>query len=194
MQCCHWRCCQHCVSLMLAYASTDSKSHATHPSNSLDLQNTIVPLSLLLASNDTDVSIGTGTKSHIIPLNNHLNMLNAIVSLMATSACDRKHVIAMYVPKMGHLCQYIPHINSLESITWPETWVYKHFTLLAYAHEWLYLSNCTYMFHYTSTVVCTQSPFYYTCKFNYHNIVIYMPTRSIPFKCTIGHLLHVYMR
>ena len=51
---------------------------------------------------DTDASNGTNTVtiSHIIPLNNHLNMTNAMVSWMAPSAsCDRKHVTAMYIPK-----------------------------------------------------------------------------------------------
>ena len=37
---------------------------------------------------------------HIIPINNHLNMANAKVSLIVPSASyDRKHVIAIYLPK-----------------------------------------------------------------------------------------------
>ena len=53
---------------------------------------------------DTDASTdtSTGTKSHIIHLNNQLYMTNAMVSLRAISAsCDRKHFIAMYVPKFN---------------------------------------------------------------------------------------------
>ena len=39
-------------------------------------------------------------QNHIIRLNNHFNMMNAVVSLMAPSASrNTKHVIAMYVPK-----------------------------------------------------------------------------------------------
>ena len=52
---------------------------------------------------DTDTKTGTNTgrKSQMIPLNNHLNMTNAIVSLMTPSASgDRKHVIAIYMPKL----------------------------------------------------------------------------------------------
>ena len=37
---------------------------------------------------------------HIIPINNYLNMTNALVSLMAPSAsCAKNHTIAMYMPK-----------------------------------------------------------------------------------------------
>ena len=111
---------------MLAYASTDTKSHATHPNNNLNLQNAIVSSALLATSNDTDVSTGTNTKIHIIPLNNHLSMLNAVVSLMAMSACDRKHDIALYVSKIKvclkcyiyhetTMSVYMPHMNSMQS-------------------------------------------------------------------------------
>ena len=51
-------------------------------------------------ANDTDASTSasTGTKSYVTPLNNHLNMTNAMVSLMAPSAsCDRKDAIAMFI-------------------------------------------------------------------------------------------------
>ena len=64
----------------------------------------------------------------IIPLNNHLNMLNAIVSLMTQSElCDRKCVISMYVPKINmpfkcqicqlahvHISQLCQYINSMQ--------------------------------------------------------------------------------
>ena len=42
------------------------------------------------ASNSTS----TSTKGHIVPLNNHLNIKNAIVSLIAPSALDYCHVHA----------------------------------------------------------------------------------------------------
>ena len=62
-------------------------------------QNHMIPIGTV---NDTDArtSTSTGTKCHIIPLNNHLNNRNAMVSLMTPSAsCDRKHVTAMHIPK-----------------------------------------------------------------------------------------------
>ena len=54
-------------------------------------------------THDTDASTGTSTgiKSYKILLNNHLNMTNAMVTLMALSAsCDRKCFIAMHVQKI----------------------------------------------------------------------------------------------
>ena len=56
----------------------------------------------LSMAHDTDAStsISTCTKNHIVLLNNHLNIKNAMVSLLTLSAsCDKKHVIAMYVQK-----------------------------------------------------------------------------------------------
>ena len=58
-------------------------------------------------------------KSHIIPLNNHLNKIYTMVSLMVPSvSCEKKHVIAMYVPKtnmplqshINHTCQSV-HVH-----------------------------------------------------------------------------------
>ena len=48
-------------------------------------------------THDTDVRPGTTTGiKAIIPLNNHLNMTNAMMQLMALSAsCDRKHAIGI---------------------------------------------------------------------------------------------------
>ena len=92
-------------------------------------QHHLTPMSSPMA-HDTDARTGTsiGTKSHIIPLNNHLNMTNTMVSLMAAStSCDSTHAIAIYIPKnnmpsnaihkshmpitsgahMRQLCQYI---------------------------------------------------------------------------------------
>ena len=52
----------------------------------------MVPSTMLLASHYTDAT--TGTKNHVIPLNNYLNMMNAMMSLMAPSASyDRKNCI-----------------------------------------------------------------------------------------------------
>ena len=54
----------------------------------------------------TDAS--TGTKSHIIPLNNHPNIRNEMVKLMApTASSDRKHVIATYGTKT--IMSSMPH-------------------------------------------------------------------------------------
>ena len=54
-------------------------------------------------ANETDARTctSTGTKSHIITLNNYLNITNAMVSLMAPSASfDGKHVIVTYMTKL----------------------------------------------------------------------------------------------
>ena len=70
---------------------------------------------------DTDASTGTstGTNGHILPLNNHFNMKNAMMSLMVPLApCDRKHVHC-HVCVKGHcmcvcMCQNAsqrPHIS-----------------------------------------------------------------------------------
>ena len=85
---------------------------------------------------DTVASAGTntGTKSHIIPLNNHLNMTNATITLMTQSASyDRKHIMAMYmhrtnVPLKCHTCQlvqvhditmsvYMPYVCAINNVT-----------------------------------------------------------------------------
>ena len=86
--------------------------------NCLDLQNIMVPSTMLLA---LSTGIRSGTLRHVIPLNNHQhNECN--VSLMTPSAaCDRKLVTSMhnmpsnaiYKPHMPRstytrqLCQYI---------------------------------------------------------------------------------------
>ena len=53
----------------------------------------MIPKELSMA-HGTDVSTGTttSTKGHTIPLNNHLNITNAILSLMAPSASYYYHV------------------------------------------------------------------------------------------------------
>ena len=53
-------------------------------------------------------STSTDIKCHIIPVNNHYNMTNVMVSLMKLSACDRKHVFAMYWLKL--ICPLNVHI------------------------------------------------------------------------------------
>ena len=85
MQCCHWRCCWHHVSQILVLCQHWHQKHLKPLNYSLNLQKTIMPSIVLLASNDTDISTGSsnGTESHIVPLYNHLNMLNAMVSSMA---------------------------------------------------------------------------------------------------------------
>ena len=53
---------------------------------------------------DTDAraSTSTGIKSDLISLNNHLNITNSMVSLMAPSAShDKKDATAMYMPKIN---------------------------------------------------------------------------------------------
>ena len=76
----------------------------------------MMPMALQMA-HDTDArtSIRTGTNGQIMPLNIHLNITNAMVSMMASSAsCDKKHATAMYMLKtnMSLKC-YISHIYQL---------------------------------------------------------------------------------
>ena len=60
-------------------------------------------------AHDTDIRTGTNHDTKvIIPLNNPINVMNAMVSLMAPSVSfDMKHVLNMYVPKTNKLlnCQ-----------------------------------------------------------------------------------------
>ena len=60
---------------------------------------------------------------------------------------------------------YIPHMNTLQSIIWPEALLYMYSTLLEYATEQICLPHCTYMSHCISTVgsiytihYCTHPP------------------------------------
>ena len=64
-------------------------------------QHFMIPMALsMVHDTHASTSTSTGTKSHIIPLTNHLNKRNVMVWLMGTSAShDRKHAIAMYMPK-----------------------------------------------------------------------------------------------
>ena len=61
----------------ILFTDAGTVSHATALYNCLDLQNAMVPSTVLLASYNTDASNSTSTctKSHVIPLNNHLNMI-----------------------------------------------------------------------------------------------------------------------
>ena len=75
-------------------------------------------LPLASTSHDTNgiINASTGnstdTNSHVTPLNNHLNMGNAKMSLLAPSAsCDEKHIIALSMQKTNmalkcHICTY----------------------------------------------------------------------------------------
>ena len=96
------------------------------------VQHHMIPMELHM-EHDTDASIGTttDTKSYVIPLNNHPNKGNVMMSLTAQSAsCDRKHVTAMCmsISKMSvkchisymcklvhvHMRQLCPYITSYE--------------------------------------------------------------------------------
>ena len=118
---CHW---------YWYYASTDTSYHVPPLNNSMNHPNARVPPTVLLVSQDTDVSTGTntGTKGQIIHLSNHLNILNAMVSLMHHQQqvtrdmllpfmCKKLKCLsnASYMPHMPisshahrkHLCQHI---------------------------------------------------------------------------------------
>ena len=65
-------------------------------------------------THDTDASMGTSTDTNTMPLYNHVNMTNAMVPLMVSSASwGRKHVIAMYMSKsicISHMYKFI-HVH-----------------------------------------------------------------------------------
>ena len=98
------------------------------------------------------------------------------------------------------MCRYqttmsvnIPHMNSMQSIMWPQTLVYIHFTSFAYAPEKICLPCCAYMLHCTNTILYMQTTHYCTWElkqrqsatFNYYDIVMYKPITVIPLKCHI---------
>ena len=64
-------------------------------------QHPMTPMALSMAHDtDASTSISSWHKKSLILPNNHPHMTNAMVPLMVLSAtCDRKHVIARYVPK-----------------------------------------------------------------------------------------------
>ena len=97
-------------------------------------------------AHDTDDSIGTNTaiKSHTIPLNNHLNMINEIVSWTEPSAsCEKKHLISMYVPKtdMPLKCQ-LGHVQ-----------IWDNYVSIYTSHKFTEINSvsrrtATYTFHF----------------------------------------------
>ena len=79
-------------------------------------QHHMTPIASSMA-HDTDASTG-GTEGHMIPLNNHPNMTEAIVSLMVPPAsCDRKHIIAMLMQKLICPTNAIYKLNMLISLS-----------------------------------------------------------------------------
>ena len=124
-------------------------------------------------AHDTNAITGTstGTKCHIVALNNHFNKTNAMVSLMTSSAsCDNKYATVTYIPKtnMPHIC-YISHICQLVQVHIWNNYVSiyisygptainnvtrnmgtHNFTLVAYASEQICLPYHTYMSHCTT--------------------------------------------
>ena len=97
---------------MMLTALSMAPIHSLSPSNQNEVQHisghvmslssaSQYPMTSSMA-HDTDTS--TGTKTHTIPLNNHFHRTNAVVSLVAPCAsCDRRHVIAMYMPRTNML-------------------------------------------------------------------------------------------
>ena len=71
---------------MLSFGHVMPSALASHAAYSV-ISGTISSMALSMAC-DTDARTGTriNTKSHMISLNNHFNMTNKIVSLMAPSA------------------------------------------------------------------------------------------------------------
>ena len=148
---CHW--CWH-------YASNGTKNHVTPLNNCQYLQNAMVPSTVLLA-----LSTGTsiGTRCHIIPLNYHLNMMNTTVPLMPPPAShDRKHVIAMYVPKtnkplkryicqlvnvhMRQLCQYICPMQTQCNQHYDQKYWHTNISYYWHMSENKYVCHTVYVF------------------------------------------------
>ena len=152
----------------------------------------MTPMALSIA-HDTDTSTGTSTstKGHIIPLNNHQQnkrngFTDGTISIMLLLCTWQKLMCllnATYKPQMpiisyphtGRIHDWCPHMpllchytclkwSLLQSTIWTGTWVYIHFTFLAYALEQMDIPHCTYVFHYTSMVIHIQTPNYWTCK------------------------------
>ena len=103
MQRCHLWCFWH-VSLMLVNdASIGTKTYMTLLNNYLDPWNAIVPSTVLLAPHNTDAKTSTDDKIQVIPVNNDLNMTNAIWSLMALSAwCNSKMHLLSFLHRHTH--------------------------------------------------------------------------------------------
>ena len=153
-------------------------------SNHTEIQHNIFGymMPLALASHDTNSIVNgngastgssTSTKCHMIPLNNHLNITNAMVSLMAPSASCFWHVLGknLYVSQVVHIsytCQlvhvqiwhtsiYISPMNVQQSMMWMVTLVYIHFMLLAHGTEQICPSNDTYARYFICRYDTTMS-------------------------------------
>ena len=171
-------------------------------------QHHMIPMALLMP-HDTYAStnINTSTRGHITPVDNHLNKINKMVSLIPLSGShDRKHSFAKHgiancmqqllfpsnfthkphvlisSSTMKQLCQYIFLIWT--KCNQKQTNI--HFTLLAYAPEQMCLWHCTYMIHCTTTVVFIETQHYCTYavkKKNLHRYSTYLPNMSQEQKC-----------
>ena len=131
-----------------------------------DIFDHMMPMAASMAHDTEPSTSSTGTRSHIISLNNHLNITNAKVWLMSPSAsCDWKYVIAIYILKTYMLsnatydndvmCRYETTRSAYIPLSaiWPGVLVYMHYTLLAYAPEQKCLLHCIYISHCTSTII-----------------------------------------
>ena len=95
----------------------------------------MIPVALSMAHGTyANTGTRTSTKGHIIPLNNPLNITNAMVWMMAPSASHYCHINDnYYAPQMPHIKQimpinsclhiillsvYIPPMNPLQSTMW----------------------------------------------------------------------------
>ena len=112
----------------------------------------MIPLALSMA-HGTDACTGTSTstKGHILTLNNHLNIIKAMVSMMAPSTSSYYHaheklmcpsnatfMLHMPISSCPHdtsMSVHMPPMNPLLSTIWTGTLVYIHFTILYWNRE-----------------------------------------------------------
>ena len=75
---------------------------------------------------------------------------------------------------------YVPHMHSLQSTMWPETLVYIHFTLLAYAPQQMCLPLHVYCTLHIDPILLHISVTKPTkCTLIYHAIAIYVPVKNM---------------
>ena len=158
-------------------------------------------------AHDTDAksATSTGTKSHMLQLDNDLNITNAVMSFMAPSAsynrihghiCAKDLVFPSNVTKkpdmsisshahMKQLCQYASYEpTAIKNVT--KNPVYIHFTFVVYTPETIYLPHHTYAtLHYyyglctPHTAAQTNPNTQQSATFNYHVIAIYVFQQGI---------------
>ena len=113
------------------------------------------------------------TSPKYIPLNKYCSLpVDPHYCIYKKTGTFIYHAITTYLPKSNvflkcHISAKLLHdtyenamlvyraqINSMQSIMWPDTLVYIHFILLAYALEQIQLPHCSHVSYCTSVLVC----------------------------------------